>query len=115
MNKSLIAKSAIAAAIAAPDKDVPVPTRHVAGSFTSQVAGLSPGEFVSKAQKLGPEMTMAKFSNEGAAMKEQLRNSITPSVAQAKAKTEGVYQIEVGTMITTGNTLYLVAIVTRVD
>lgn len=115
MEKTLKAKSALAAAMSTVDKNVEVPTRHVAGSVTSQIAALATNESYSKVQCVGGDMTISNFSASGATMKEELRNRITPSVAQAKAKTGGIYSIELGTMITSGNVIYIVAVVTRID
>ncbi len=106
---------AIAAAISTAESDVGVPSRAVAGSMTSMIAALAIGECVSKAVPVDPAITIVDFNQQGSTLREQLRNRITPSVTQAKARTHGHYTIELGTLVTTGNNLYLVAVVTRTE
>lgn len=97
------------------ERDVAVPTRHVAGSMASLIAALGVGECTSKAQPVDPALTLVDFMGQGATLREQLRNRVTPSVQQAKGRTGGSYSIEIGTLITTGNNIYLVAIVSRTE
>lgn len=110
-----IPASQLSAAMATPERDVGVPTRHVAGSMASMVAALAVGECTSKVQAVDPKLSLAEFMAQGATLKEQLRNRITPSVQQAKIRTSGSYSVEIGTMVTTGNNLYLVAVVNRTE
>lgn len=105
----------LAAAMSTPESGVATPTRQVAGSLTSQLLALEVGECASKVTVVDPALTLAEYMEQGSALREQLRNAVTSSVAYARKRSEYAFTIEVGSMITTGNALYLVAIVTRIS
>jgi len=113
MTNKRIDHKVVAAAIASSDSDVEAPLRSMPGSLTSQIAALAVGDCVSKTTPLDPALTLVEFQSQGATLREQLRNRVTPSVTQAKAKTKNSYTIELGTLVTTANNVYLVAVVTR--
>lgn len=113
MNKR-IDNTHLSAAMATPEQAVAVPTRSNPASVKNQIEALEPGEFMSKPWLIAPESTFAAWAADSSNQRERLRNSLTSSVAKAKALTGGTYTIEVGDMLL-GGKMYIVAIVTRIE
>jgi hypothetical protein len=86
-----------------------------AGSFNAAVGGLSPGECISKVREVDPTMTVARLPDEMPAIRSQLRNACAPSVARAKEITGGTYTCEVGDVVMPGGSMYVIAVIKRID
>lgn len=84
-------------------------------SFATQVTNLAPGESVSKIKAIDQTLTIARIPEELPAMRQQLRNSVTPAVTRAKEVTGGAYAIEVGDVQMPSGMFYAVAVVTRTN
>lgn len=103
----------LAAAMSTPETDVEVPSRHKAGSLTSQVAALEVGECTSKVIAVPLNATVSDYMREGSDMRKQLRNSVQSSVRLAAQRSGGEHEIEVSSMVSTSGRLYIVAVITR--
>jgi hypothetical protein len=101
------------AAIATPEADVPVPSRENIGSLTSQIANLPVGECVSKARRVPGNLTLSTYADSAIEANEKLRSSVGSCVRSAKERSGGEYTIEIGDLLTTQRSLYLVAVITR--
>ena len=95
---------------------MPKPAIHEdAPSFQAQVNALAIGESVSKVRAVNPKLPIGKIPEEMPALRQQLRNAVTPAVTRAKAATGGAFSIEVGDFISPSGKFYAVAVVTRND
>lgn len=84
-------------------------------SFQAQVNALAIGESVSKVRAVDPKLRISQIADELPALRQQLRNAVTPAVTRAKAAVGGSYSIEVADMPTPSGNYYVVAVVTRND
>lgn len=84
-------------------------------SFQAQVNALTIGESVAKVRPVNPKLQVSKIPEEMPALRQQLRNAVTPAVTRAKAATGGSFSIEVGDFISPSGKFYAVAVVTRND
>lgn len=103
-------------AMSAPDKDIPVPTKgQRSSSFAASVFDLEVGQSASKVERVESMFAIATLSHILRERKERMRNGVASTVAAAKAKTGGVYSIEVSELITTAGNIYVVVIISRLD
>lgn len=103
-----------AAALATPDKDIPVPTKgQRTSSFAAAVADLEVGQCTSRVTRVDPALTVYQLTTVLREMKDALRNNISSTVAAAKRKTDGAYSVELGDVVMPGGSMYVVAVVTR--
>jgi hypothetical protein len=86
-----------------------------AGSFNAQIQELNPGECVSKVRPVDPTLTIARIPDELPSLRQQVRNAVTPAVTRAREATGNTYSIEVGDLQMPNGSLYVVAVVTRVN
>lgn len=93
----------------------PKPTHADVISFQAQVNALLVGEQASKVRAVNPKLPISKIPEELPALRQQLRNAVTPAVTRAKAQFGSSYSIEVGDMISPSGNYYVVAVVTRND
>ena len=107
-------RSHLSAAMSTPEADVEVPSRHKAGSLTSQVAALEVGDCASKVIAVPLTATVSDYMRDGSDMRKQLRNSVNSCVRLAAQRSGGEHEIEVSSMVSTGGRLYIVAVITRV-
>ncbi len=114
MTKRTIPATHISAAMATSESAVAAPSRSKPGSMKSQIEALEPGGYCAKLQQVDRDIVLSAFVQEAPQMREQLRNTLTSTVAKAKELTGGTYTIEVGDMIMRSN-LYLVAVISRVE
>ena len=84
-------------------------------SFQAQVNALPIGESVARVRPVNPKLQVSKIPEEMPALRQQLRNAVTPAVTRAKAATGGSFSIEVGDFISPSGKFYAVAVVTRND
>lgn len=84
-------------------------------SFAHQVLTLGPGESACRTKPIDQTLTIARIPEEMPALRQQLRNAVTPAVARAKEATGNVYSIEVGDVQMPSGMLYAVAVVTRTN
>lgn len=103
----------IVAAMSTAETGVEPPNRQRSSSFTAVIADLIPGEHCSKVLEIDSSHTLATVSEHMPTWRQELRNNVTPSVRNARARTGGEYTIEVGEMTTGTRRLFLVAVVTR--
>lgn len=93
---------------------MPKPTQEiVAPSFQAQVNALAVGESACKVRAIDPSMPVSHIPEELPAIRQQLRNAVTPAVTRAKSAVGGSYSIEVGDFISPAGRFYAVAVVTR--
>lgn len=111
MNKRIDA-SHLDAAMTTTEPQVDVPNRRQTGSMRSQVEALGVDQIASKIQPVDEGMVLSSYIQKAPELREQLRNSLTSAVANARERTGGTYTIEVGEMVMR-NRLYLVAVITR--
>ena len=83
--------------------------------FSAQVLALAPGESACRTKAIDQTMTVARFPEEMPALRQQLRNAVTPAVARAREATGNTYTIEVGDVQMPSGMLYAVAVVTRTN
>lgn len=106
----------ITAALATPDKDIAVPNKgQRTSSFAAAVMDLEPEQSTSRVLRVSLAVTVGQLNVVLRDMKENLRNAISPTVANAKKKTDGTYSIELGDVVMTGGSIYVLAVVTRLS
>lgn len=76
---------------------------------------LAPGECVAQVRAVDQTMTVARLPEEMPALRQQLRNAVTPAVTRAKEATGNTYTIEVGDVQMPSGMLYAVAVVTHTN
>lgn len=86
-----------------------------AAAFSTRVLMLAPGECVAQVRAVDQTMTVARLPEEMPALRQQLRNAVTPAVTRAKEATGNTYTIEVGDVQMPSGMLYAVAVVTRTN
>ena len=84
-------------------------------SFATQVLTLAPGESVCRTKAIDQTLTIARIPEELPAMRQQLRNAVTPAVTRAKEATGATYTIEVGDVQMPSGMYYAVAVITRTN
>lgn len=85
------------------------------GTFNGSVAELRPGESVSKIREVDPTITVARLPDEMPAIRTQVRNACAPAVTRARETTGGRYSVEVGDVIMPSGSMYVVAVVKRIE
>jgi hypothetical protein len=114
LTRKSISTTQTQAALATPDKDVPMPSKNQkTGSFAAAVLDLEPGQSASRVHRVNPDMTVGEFTEQLKDIKEMMRNNVTYAVTAAKRRTMGTYCIEVGEVVMPGGTLYVVVVVSR--
>jgi hypothetical protein len=95
---------------------MPKPAQEITSpSFQAQVNALAIGESISRVRAVDPKMRISQIAEELPALRQQLRNAVTPAVTRAKGAVGGSYSIEVADMPTPSGNYYVVAVVTRND
>ena len=85
-------------------------------SFVDQIAGLKPGESISKVRGVDPTMTVDRMPAEMPALREQVRNLCQPAMARARQVVKDAnYTCEVGTMVMPAGSIFVVGVVTRTE
>jgi hypothetical protein len=79
------------------------------------VLTLGPGESACRTKPIDQTLTIARIPEEMPALRQQLRNAVTPAVTRAKEATGNAYTIEVGDVQMPSGMLYAVAVVTRTN
>jgi hypothetical protein len=95
-------------------KEAPIRAPRPA-SFATQVLTLAPGESVCRIKPIDQTLTIARIPEELPAMRQQLRNAVTPAVTRAKEVTGATYAIEVGDVQMPSGMFYAVAVITRTN
>lgn len=82
-------------------------------SLTSRIAALELGCCLAEARKVDPKLKIDNVAQSGSKMKQAFRNNMTSSVMQATLRTGHEYSTEANYLLSSGNVMYLVVIVTR--
>lgn len=86
----------------------------LSGSFNARVLDLAIGESCAKLRAVDPTCSVERLTAELPSMREQVRNSTTPAVRNAKERIkDSAYSIEVGDLLMPSGVLFVVAVVTR--
>ncbi len=97
-----------------PDDKRSIPRGPRLSSFNARVLDLAPGESTSKMRQVDPTTTVERLAPELPMLREQVRNSTTPAVTNArKHHANAKYSIEVGDLLMPSGRLFVVAVVTR--
>lgn len=97
-----------------PDETKRKPRGPRLSSFNASVLDLDVGESTSKIRVVDSTTTVERLAAELPMIREQVRNSTTPAVTNAKSKIAGSrYSIEVADLMTPTGRLFVCAIVTR--
>jgi poly-gamma-glutamate capsule biosynthesis protein CapA/YwtB (metallophosphatase superfamily) len=112
MAKTPIAERVVAAAATVED-DVNTPTRKRSSSFTSVIADLAIGETAAKALRVDEDHSFANYVENGAEIRDQVRNNLAGPVREAKKQTGGDYTIEIIDSYTRSGALFVIALITR--
>lgn len=87
---------AFAAALAAPEDDVPEQSRRIPHSFAMLVENLEIGDVATRATPIDPNMPWAAYDATVTPMRVRMRNNIAPAVKRAKDAIPGAdYRVEV--------------------
>lgn len=85
-------------------------------SFVDQIAGLKPGESISRVRGVDPTMTVERMPDEMPALREQVRNLCQPALARARQVVKDAeYTCEVGTMVMPAGSIFIVGVITRTE
>lgn len=104
------------ASINTPDKDIPVPEKgQRTSSFAAVVTDLEVGQHASRVVRVDPNMKVGELTEGLRVIKDTLRNAISSTVAAAKRRTSGTYSIELGDVVMPGGSIFVVAVITRLD
>lgn len=82
-------------------------------SFSAVVADLLVGESTIRTSPISGTAKVSTINEAISGWKEQLRNSIQPTIARAKKATGGEYSVEITELITGSGRLFVLGIVTR--